>query len=177
MPSKRPELTPKLDPGVFAKCYWEVKELAAFCRDNSLSTSGLKAELTQRVKDFLSGSGHAKKTVSKAGSQGPRDSAVPGGLKLSTLVKNYNNDAITRSFFQKHCGQAFRFNEYLRQFSKGVPAGQQITYGDLVKGWKDAEELGCFAKRMCVEKLNGCLRGRSFFQHRNARMYPLKFLF
>ncbi len=146
MPSKRPELTPKLDPGVFAKCYWEVKELAAFCRDNSLSTSGLKAELTQRVKDFLSGSGHAKKTVSKAGSQGPRDSAVPGGLKLSTLVKNYNNDAITRSFFQKHCGQAFRFNEYLRQFSKGVPAGQQITYGDLVKGWKDAEELGCFAK-------------------------------
>ena len=139
MPSKRPNLTAKLDPKVFGNCYWEVKELAAFCREQGLSTSGVKADLTQRIKDFLSG--HLQKTAAKAKrNSGPRDSSVAGGLKLTTPVQNYNSDAITRDFFRKHCGKDFRFNEYLRSFSKGVPGGKELTYGDLIKGWRDAED-------------------------------------
>ena len=58
---------------------------------------------------------------------------------MSTPVENYNNDAATRSFFEKHV-EGFRFNEYLRSFSKGVPEGQKLTYGDLIEGWKKAEK-------------------------------------
>ena len=53
-------------------------------------------------------------------------------------MQNYNNDAATRSFFEKHL-DGFRFNEYLRGFAKGI-SGQKITYGDLVEGWKKAEK-------------------------------------
>ncbi|CAJ1408776.1 unnamed protein product [Effrenium voratum] len=135
MPGKRPELTPRLSAKVFGECYWEVKELAAFCRSQGLPASGLKADLTKRVKDFLGGK--CPERVSKV-TKADRDSVVAGGLKLSTPVQNYNNDAATRSFFQKHCGQDFRFNEYLRSFAKGTQEG--LTYRDLVEGWKDAEQ-------------------------------------
>ena len=114
-----------------------MKELAAFLREQGLSSSGLKADLTQRVSDFLRTGRVAERRV--AAGKGPRDSAIPGGLKVSTPVENYNNDAATRSFFEKHL-EGFRFNEYLRSFSKGVPEGQKLTYGDLIEGWKKAEK-------------------------------------
>ena len=67
---------------VFGKWYWEVKELAAFLREQGLSSSGLKADLTQRVSDFLRTGRVAERRV--AAGKGPRDSAIPGGLKVST---------------------------------------------------------------------------------------------
>ena len=114
----------------------EVKELVAFLREQGLSSTGLKADLTKRVREFLSTGDVAERRA--APGKGPRDSAIPGGLKLSTPVQNYNNDAATRSFFEKHL-DGFRFNEYLRGFAKGI-SGQKITYGDLVEGWKKAEK-------------------------------------
>lgn len=138
-PGKRPKLTPKLDSKAFGKWYWEVKELAAFLREQGLPSSGLKADLTQRVSEFLRTGRVAERRATSG--KGARDSAIPGGLKPSTPVMNYNNDAVTRSFFQKHCGEGFRFNEYLRGFAKGIPEGEEgITYGDLVEGWKKAEK-------------------------------------
>lgn len=134
--SARPKLTPSLDAKTFGKWYWEVKELVAFLREQGLSSTGLKADLTKRVREFLSTGDVAERRA--APGKGPRDSAIPGGLKLSTPVKNYNNDAATRSFFEKHL-DGFRFNEYLRGFAKGI-SGQKITYGDLVEGWKKAEK-------------------------------------
>ncbi|CAJ1399470.1 unnamed protein product [Effrenium voratum] len=136
MPGKRPALTPKLSAKVFGECYWEVKELAAFCRHQGLPASGLKADLTKRVKDFLGGK--RPKASSAKVTKAARDSVAVGGLKLSTPVRNYNSDQATRGFFQKHCGEGFRFNEYLRGFAKGAQEG--LTYRDLVKGWKDAEQ-------------------------------------
>ncbi|CAE7793869.1 unnamed protein product [Symbiodinium sp. CCMP2456] len=140
-PLKRPDLKPGLDVDVFKACYWEVKELAAFCREHGLSTSGVKADVTQRVETYLRTGKRATEPDVKSSSHltGARDSALPGGLKLTTPVCNYKNDAATRAFFQQHCGAGFRFNEYLRGFAKGVPEGQDLTYGDLVQGWKEAE--------------------------------------
>ncbi|CAJ1408778.1 unnamed protein product [Effrenium voratum] len=115
MPGKRPELTPRMSAKVFGECYWEVKELAAFCCSQGLPASGLKADLTKRVKDFLGGK--CPERVSKV-TKADRDSVVAGGLKLST--------------------PDFRFNEYLRSFAKGTQEG--LTYRDLVEGWKDAEQ-------------------------------------
>ncbi|CAK9018598.1 unnamed protein product [Durusdinium trenchii] len=137
-PEKRPKLSPKLDSKVFSAWYWEVKELAAFLREQGLPSSGLKADLTQRVSEFLQ-KGRVTERRAAPGAIGLRDSAIPGGLKLNTPVKNYNNDAITRTFFEKHL-DGFRFNEYLRGFAKGIPEGQKLTYGDLVEGWKEAEK-------------------------------------
>ncbi|CAE7793818.1 unnamed protein product [Symbiodinium sp. CCMP2456] len=138
-PLKRPKLTAKLDAKTFGRCYWEVKELTDFCREQGLSVTGLKADKARRVEIFLQ-SGRKEASSPRSSSSGSRDSALPGGITLKTPVRNYNNDAITRTFFQKHCGEGFRFNDYLRGFAKAVPKGKPVTYGDLVNGWKAAED-------------------------------------
>lgn len=124
--SARPKLTPSLDAKTFGKWYWEVKELVAFLREQGLSSTGLKADLTKRVREFLSTGDVAERRA--APGKGPRDSAIPGGLKLSTPVKNYNNDAATRSFFEKHL-DGFRFNEYLRGFARKSPMAIWLKVG------------------------------------------------
>lgn len=131
-------MTPSLDANVFINCYWDRKELAEFCRQQGLSTAGLKADVTQRIAEFLrSGTTSTPTEVQKP--KGLPDSTT--GLRLDTAVKHYKNDAVTREFFQRHCGTGFRFNDYLRQFAKGVPKGKSLTYGDLVQGWHEAEEV------------------------------------
>ena len=51
--SERPELNKKLDAATFRCFYYLKQELADFCRENGLSTSGSKAELTDRIAYFL----------------------------------------------------------------------------------------------------------------------------
>lgn len=50
---KRVNLDKNLDEGTFRNCYYLKEELVKFCRENNLSTSGSKAELTERIAVFL----------------------------------------------------------------------------------------------------------------------------
>lgn len=134
----RPQLKRGLSPEVFKNCYWDRKEMADFCRQEGLSTSGLKEDVTCRIAEYLENGSRAGPVAAKRARTGPPDSSKP--LKLTTPVVNYKNDAKTREFFQQHCGPNFRFNSYLRQFAKGVPAGESPTYGDLIQGWRAAED-------------------------------------
>eukprot|EP00440_Ansanella_granifera_P029631 gb/GFBE01032185.1/.p1 GENE.gb/GFBE01032185.1/~~gb/GFBE01032185.1/.p1 ORF type:complete len:219 (+),score=38.51 gb/GFBE01032185.1/:1-657(+) len=164
-PRARPKLTKSLSPKVFQHCYWEVAELSAFCRKHSLPSSGLKAQLAQRIIAFLK-TGRASSTgTSKAQTscQEPRDSSVAGGLKPSTPVKNYKNDVATRDFFKRHCGSKFRFNEYLRAFAKGTPNGKRFTYGDLIRGWQKAENQRRVGKQKIGKQFEYNQFTRDFF--------------
>ena len=51
--SERPKLNKKLDAITFRSFYYLKQELADFCKENGLPTSGSKAELTDRIAYFL----------------------------------------------------------------------------------------------------------------------------
>ena len=51
--SERPKLNKKLDAATFRSFYYLKQELADFCKENGLPTSGSKAELTDRIAYFL----------------------------------------------------------------------------------------------------------------------------
>ena len=51
--SQRPELNKETDTAAFRSNYYLKQELAGFCRENGLPTSGSKAELTDRIAYFL----------------------------------------------------------------------------------------------------------------------------
>lgn len=51
--NERPELNKKLDAATFRSFYYLKQELADFCKENGLLTSGSKIELTDRIAYFL----------------------------------------------------------------------------------------------------------------------------
>lgn len=110
--------------------YWLKAELIKFCKANDLAIVGSKQEIVQRIEAFIATGCKIQPKISKSGA---RDSHQQ--IEAGTLVKNYNNDALTRRFFVSQVGEHFHFNAYLRQFTnkENIPSG--LTYGDLVVGW------------------------------------------
>lgn len=51
--NERPELNIELDAATFRSFYYLKQELADFCKENGLPTSGSKIELTDRIAYFL----------------------------------------------------------------------------------------------------------------------------
>ncbi len=135
MSINRPKLDRNIEPGIFINYYWEKNELVNFCQQYGLSAVGGKIEIEQAILDFLT-KGIIKKN-SNIKNLLTRDSDMP--ITIDTPVINYKNDAITRNFFIEHIGSKFKFNGYLRQFTKqeNIPTG--LTYGDLVSGWLEFE--------------------------------------
>ena len=116
--------------------YWLKTELVEFCLNNKISASGSKCDLINRIDIFFSAAGIIPaSTVRK--NHSVKDSQ--NKITVSTLVKNYSNDAKTRAFFEDHIGDTFKFNAFLRQFTKKENIKEGMTYGDLVKGWQDFE--------------------------------------
>ncbi len=111
--------------------YWMKSDLMMFCKKHALPTQGAKSDLIERIEAYLS-TGHrmSYKSIKK---QGGRDSLR--FITKNTPVKNYNNDAETRSFFVEHLGEKFKFNAYLRQFTNNNNIRPNMTYGDLIAGW------------------------------------------
>ena len=51
--NERTELNKELDAATFRSFYYLKQELADFCKENGLPTSGSKIELTDRIAYFL----------------------------------------------------------------------------------------------------------------------------
>ena len=111
--------------------YWLKKDLMKFCSIHSISASGSKNELIERIKVYLE-TGRAQLTCLHKSSF-PKDSL--SRITPDTLVRNYHNDAKTRDFFIQHVGNNFKFNDYLRKYKKPINVTPNLTYGDLVKGY------------------------------------------
>lgn len=62
--TKRPVLNRDLKSTTFREYYYLKEELIVFCRNEELSTSGGKIELTDRIADFLD-TGENKKVENK----------------------------------------------------------------------------------------------------------------
>ena len=58
----RPDLSKEIDSKTFRSFYYLKEELVVFCRENGLSTSESKIELTDRIAHFLD-TGEVKRKV------------------------------------------------------------------------------------------------------------------
>tara|TARA_R110000868_G_scaffold69306_1_gene204246 strand:+ start:1591 stop:2184 length:594 start_codon:yes stop_codon:yes gene_type:complete len=116
--------------------YWLKCELIAYCKNHQLPTQGSKVSLIERIKVYLTtGQCVAHKPIKN---NKARDSHHH--LTNETLVINYHNDTATREFFVEKLGTSFKFNQYLRQFTNPLNIITNMTYGDLVVGWRSFED-------------------------------------
>jgi hypothetical protein len=128
---QKPKLAKSISLDAFKNHYWLKMELIAFCKDNGLSATGSKQEISHRIETFIATGRKIKPTPNS--SPNTRDSFQP--ITFDTPVVNYKNDAATRQFFVEHIGQHFRFDAFLRQFTNKNNITKDLTYGDLVNGW------------------------------------------
>ncbi|MEG0473334.1 MAG: SAP domain-containing protein, partial [Solibacillus sp.] len=61
----RPNLTKDINVESFKDFYWLKEELQSFCRENGLSATGSKIEISDRIETFLQ-TGEIKKPIRKA---------------------------------------------------------------------------------------------------------------
>ena len=124
---ERPELNKKLDAATFRSFYYLKQELADFCKENGLPTSGSKAELTDRIAYFLD-TGNVLKPSAK------RKTAVSiGTLTEDTVIEpNIVCSEKHRAFFSEKIGKSFSFNV---PFQKWLKANAGKTYGEAVRAY------------------------------------------
>lgn len=125
--SQRPELSWALDGTAFCSFYYLKRELADFCRENGLPTSGSKAELTDRIAYFLDTGSVLKPTAE-------RKTAVNiGTLTEDTVIEpNIVCSEKHRAFFSEKIGKSFSFNV---PFQKWLKANAGKTYGDAIRAY------------------------------------------
>ena len=125
--SERPELNKKLDAATFRSFYYLKQELADFCKENGLPTSGSKSELTDRIAYFLD-TGNVLKSPAE------RKTAVNiGTLTEETVIEpNIVCSEKHRAFFSEKIGKSFSFNV---PFQKWLKANAGETYGDAIRAY------------------------------------------
>ncbi|RIW28955.1 cytoplasmic protein [Bacillus salacetis] len=128
----RPSLTKELAVDLFKDYYWLKQELESFCRENGLSASGSKGELSDRIEIFLR-TGKIKRPAKRA----KRNPASHTPLNLDTVISESHRCSQTvRAFFQTQIPN-FQFSTHIQDFFKSN-AGK--TYGDAVNAWYEEEE-------------------------------------
>ena len=130
----RPNLTKDISIGDFRDFYWLKQELQVFCRENGLSPSGSKAEITDRIEIFLQ-TGEIKKPIRKPKTN---KKVVPQeDLSLNTVItENHRCSQHVRAFF-KSVIPNFHFSTFIQNYFKNN-IGK--TYRDAVDAWYEEEE-------------------------------------
>lgn len=127
--SARPDLSRKIDSKTFRSFYYLKEELVAFCRENGLSTSGSKIELTDRIAHFLD-TGEVK-TVKRKVVQCKNVNV--GNITIGTKIEeNFVCSEKHRAFFKEYIGNSFSFNVL---FQKWLKSNAGKTYEDAINAY------------------------------------------
>ena len=125
--NERTELNKELDAAAFRSFYYLKQELADFCKENGLPTSGSKAELTDRIAHFLD-TGNVLKSSAKR-----KTSVNIGTLTEDTVIEqNIVCSEKHCAFFREKIGKSFSFNVL---FQKWLKANMGKTYGDAIRAY------------------------------------------
>lgn len=131
----RPDLTRRITIQDFKNFYWLKEELQLFCRENGISASGSKIELSAKIEMFLE-TGKIEKPLRKStvrSNQKKQDL-----LSLDTIIpENHRCSQDVRAFFKSAIGPKFHFSTYIQSYFKNN-AGK--TYRDAVKAWYEEED-------------------------------------
>lgn len=132
--NERPLLSKELKYDTFLQYYYLKEELVAFCRENGLSTTGGKQDLTKRIEHFL-------KTGEKlSGPMVKRKKVDTNFNELSldsTIEDHFVCSERHRAFFKAIIGDTFSFNVTFQKYLKNN-AGK--TYSDAVNEWHKIKE-------------------------------------
>lgn len=129
----RPSLTQEINIQDFKSFYWLKEELQLFCRENGISTSGSKLEITERIEVFLL-TGEIKKPLRKV----KKVSQIQEELSLDTVItENHRCSQDVRAFFKTAIHPKFHFSTYIQNYFKHN-VGK--TYRDVVHAWYEEEQ-------------------------------------
>ena len=130
----RPNLTKDISVESFKDFYWLKEELQSFCRENGISASGSKIEISDRIEIFLR-TGEIKKPIRKSKVNKKVEPQVD--LSLDTVItENHRCSQVVRAFF-KSVIPKFHFSTYIQNYFK-ENVGK--TYRNVVDAWYEEEE-------------------------------------
>lgn len=130
----RPHLTKDISVDSFKDFYWLKEELQSFCRENGISASGSKIEISDRIETFLR-TGEIKKPIRKSKVNSKLEIQVD--LSLDTVIsENHRCSQNVRAFF-KTVIPKFHFSTYIQNYFKNN-VGK--TYRDVLDAWYEEEE-------------------------------------
>lgn len=130
----RPGLTRDLNVKDFRNYYWLKEELQSFCKENAISASGSKIEISERIAIFLE-TGKIQKPMRKRSSSARKITLEE--LSLSTVItENHRCSQVVRAFFTSVIPK-FHFSTYIQNYFK-ENVGK--TYQDAVNAWYKEED-------------------------------------
>ncbi|MBU7592458.1 DUF6434 domain-containing protein [Metabacillus halosaccharovorans] len=130
----RPKLTKHTNIQSFKNYYWLKTELQTFCRENGISVTGSKQEISDRIEAFLK-TGEIKSPIRKPNVK--RNIKLIEELSLDTVItENHRCSQSVRAFF-KTVIPKFHFSTYIQNYFKNN-IGK--TYRDVVDAWYKEEE-------------------------------------
>ena len=131
----RPELTNNLSVPEFKNFYWLKKELQLYCRENGISATGSKTDISNRIEMFL-GTGMIKKPSRNSNVKTKLQTQYK--LSLHTIItENHRCSQDVRAFFKTAINSKFHFSTYIQNYIKNN-VGK--TYRDVVNAWYEEEE-------------------------------------
>ncbi|MGE6517340.1 DUF6434 domain-containing protein [Lysinibacillus sphaericus] len=129
----RPVLSKDLNEKDFRNFYWLKEELQVFCRENGLSTSGSKVEITERIAYFLLTGKIAKPSRKQNYYQ---KSAKSKELSLNTIItEEHRCSQAVRAFFKSQIPK-FHFSTHIQNYFK-ENVGK--TYQEVIAAWYEEE--------------------------------------
>lgn len=132
--SERPILSRELEHDAFLQYYYLKEELIAFCRENGLSTTGKKQDITKRIEHFLK---TGEKLVTPAVKR-KNVNTNSNELSLDSIIEeNFVCSEKHRAFFKAIIGYTFSFNVTFQKYLKSN-AGKK--YSDAVNEWYKIQE-------------------------------------
>ncbi|HEX7556732.1 MAG TPA: DUF6434 domain-containing protein, partial [Leptolinea sp.] len=111
-----PLLTVDIPLGDFDNYYWLKNELATFCRENHLSTSGSKQALIERIHSFLKTGRIPDKVKGGSNRSQPQIAMLSIFSRQSIIGPGWRCGQELRSFFEKELGRSFHFDSVMRDF-------------------------------------------------------------
>jgi SAP domain-containing new25/Domain of unknown function (DUF6434) len=128
----RPTLNRDTSINTFKEYYWLKEELQTFCRNNGISASRSKIELSEQIATFLE-TGEIRKPVRKS----KLTSLPQEALSLDTVITEHHRcSQQVRSFF-KSVIPSFHFSSCIQNYFKNNVGS---TYRDAVEAWYEEEK-------------------------------------
>lgn len=115
--------------------YWLKAELVDYCKTLNLSYSGNKAEIKNRIANYLDGkkiSTKKKKSKQQSTFNWAKEILTPATI----ITDSYTNGPNSRRFFKDQLGPKFSFNIDFMQWMK---ENTGKTLADAVEAWKELE--------------------------------------
>ena len=121
---ERPNLDNNLSSSDFKEYYYLKEELVSFCKKYDLQMTGSKAELNERIANFLES---GEKTYKKHSTKKP---LVADEITLDTIIEdNFVCSEKHRLFYKNIIGNSFSFNV---AFQKWLKSNTGKTYSDSI---------------------------------------------